>query len=97
MSKIIREFYERVGTIPALLTQKLSKFEENPDIAKEFEYWIEHKQFIAHGIEEHGYSAEKLASISEYLNGEGAFALLMELRENPDKALKRIKNGFKKK
>ena len=97
MSDLIKDFYKKAGTIPFLLSRKTEMFERNPDIAQEFEYWIINKRFKSDGIEEHGYSAEKLASISEYLNGEGAFALLIELRENPDRALKSIKGGFKKK
>ena len=42
-----------------------------------------------------GYTAKKLSELSEYLDGDGAFVLLIELRENPDKARKRITNGFK--
>lgn len=97
MSDLIKKFYKNAGTIPVLLARKTEIFERNPDIAQEFEYWITNKKFKSGGIEEQGYTAERLASISEYLNGEGAFALLVELRENPDKALKRIKGGFKKK
>lgn len=97
MNKIIKNFYENAGTLPALLMRKMSLFEKYPDIAQEFEYWINNKKFKKGGIQEHGYSAEMLSSISEYLEGEGAFAMLVELRENSDKALKRINEGFKKK
>lgn len=55
------------------------------------------KKYKDNGIKERGYTARRLASISEYLSGEGAFIMLIELRENPDKALKKIKGGFKKK
>ena len=94
MSDLIKEFYRNVGTLPVLLARKTACFERNPDIAQEFEYWIKNRRFKSGGIEEHGYTAEKLASISEYLNGEGAFALLAELRENPEKAIRRIESGF---
>lgn len=97
MSNTIKEFYEKAGTLPTLLAQKLSRFEKHPDIAQEFEYWIEHRKFKSNGIEEQGYTAEKLADLSDYLNGEGAFSLLLELRDSLDKALKRINKGFKKK
>ena len=40
------------------------------------------------------YTAEKISSLSEFMDGEGAFVLLIQLRENPQKALKRIKDGF---
>lgn len=46
---------------------------------------------------EQGYTAEKLASLSEYLDGEGTFDLLVELRENTEKGLVRISRGFKRK
>ena len=44
-----------------------------------------------------GYTAKKLSELSEYLNGDGAFVLLIELRENPEKAHRRIMQGFKRK
>ena len=44
-----------------------------------------------------GFTAKKLSEESEYLNGEGAFAMLIELRENPKKALAQIAKGFKRK
>ena len=43
------------------------------------------------------YYAKKLSEMSKYLDGEGAFMLLIELRENPQNALEKIKNGFKMK
>lgn len=41
------------------------------------------------------YTAKDIAALSKLLDGEGAFMLLIELRENPEKAKKRIKEGFK--
>lgn len=46
-------------------------------------------------VSEEGYTAKKLAGMSKYLNGEGAFMMLIELRENPEKALAQIQDGFK--
>ena len=40
MSNLIREYYEKADILGDLLTEKLEKFERNPDIAMEFEYWI---------------------------------------------------------
>ena len=48
-------------------------------------------------VEIEGYTAEKLAEMSKYLNGDGAFMMLIELRENPKKAHERIAEGFKMK
>ena len=52
---------------------------------------------MADGCIVEGYSASQLAAITEYLDGESAFLLLIELRENPQKAKKRISDGFKRK
>jgi len=41
-----------------------------------------------------GYSAQKLAELSRFLDGEGAFMMLIELRENPEKAIKKISEGI---
>ena len=96
MSEIIKEYYSKADIMPLLLKSKLSKFEIHLDIAEEFEYWIKNKSYIKeNAISVNGYTAEKLASLSEYLDGEGAFMMLIELRENPTKAMTKIENGFK--
>ena len=97
MSEIIKNFYEE-NKIPAvLLKQKIAKFDKHLDIASEFEYWIQNKVYKPDGISEEGYTAKRLAEESEYMNGEGAFMMLIELRENPKKALEQIAKGFKRK
>ena len=96
MSKIIEEYYTKAGITPLLLKQKMVKLSKYPDIAEELEYWItqnKYKEDECVVIE--GYSAKKISELSKYMNGEGAFMFLIELRENPQKALKKIKNGFK--
>ena len=96
MSGIIKEYYSKAGIIPILLKNILLKFEKHLDIAKEFEYWIENKSYIQkNAVSINGYTSEKLASLSEYLDGEGAFMMLIELRENPTNAMTKIQNGFK--
>lgn len=96
MSLIIKQFYESNKIPKILLTQKLSKFEQNTDIASEFEYWIENKSYKADGaVTVEGYTAKALAVESKFLDGEGAFVMLIELRENPESALKQIRRGFK--
>ena len=40
-------------------------------------------------------TAKSLSELSKYTDGEAAFMLLIELRETPEKTLRRIKNGFK--
>ena len=94
MDKIIEAYYNQVPVNAFLLKQKLEKFSRNPDIKKEFAYWIENKAFAKDATVIEGYTAEKLASMSAYLNGEGAFLLLIDLRENPERAIKQIAKGF---
>lgn len=95
MSKIIENYYKQADVMPLLLKQKMSKLQRNADIMREFEYWIEHKAYLQKGISIEGYTAQSLADLSSYTDGEAAFMLLIELRETPDRALRRIKNGFK--
>ena len=98
MSKVIREYYEKTHTLQSLFEQKIIKFEKHPDIMQEFEQWILNKQYKNEGaVSVLGYTAKKLSEISPYLKGEGAFILLMELRDDPEKAKRRISSGFKKK
>lgn len=98
MREIIEKYYKDNNVMPMLLQQKLSKFEKHKDIEKEFEYWIENGEFVSgNPILVEGYTAEKLAEVSKYLVGDGAFDILIELRENPKAALKKIADGFKMK
>lgn len=93
---IIIEKYLEQAHIPEFVVRiKADSYKKHLDIAKEFEYWIEHRKYLQeHCVEIEGYTAEKLSKLSEFLDGEGAFALLIELRENPKKALKKISGGF---
>jgi len=97
MSEILRQFYEDNKIPVVLLKQKIAKLENHSDIAEEFEYWIKNKDYKADGISIEGYTAQRLAEESQYMNGEGAFMMLIELRENPKKALAQIQKGFKRK
>ena len=92
----IRVFFEKYGIPKPILESKIAAFSRHEDIASEFEEWIHTKSFKSEGaICVEGYTAKKLAALSDYLNGDGAFMLLIELRENPDRALSKIKKGFK--
>jgi hypothetical protein len=97
MNEVIEKFYEENAIPAVLLKQKTAKLEKHSDIAMEFTYWIENKAYKSNGVSVEGYTARKLAEESPYMDGEGAFMMLIELRENPKKALKRISEGFKSK
>ena len=76
------------------MRMKADSYKKHLDIAKELEYWIENRTYMQERcVEIEGYAAEKLSKLSEFLDGEGAFALLIELRENPNKALMKISRG----
>ena len=94
MNKIIEKYYKETKVMPLLLKKKLAAFERHPDIASEFEYWIINNQY-QEAVCVDGYTAASIAMLSEYLDGEGAFMLLIEMRENPEKAKNRISSGFK--
>ena len=72
-------------------------FAKHKDIKQEFESWLETRRYKSNGVFVEGYSAKELAQISIFLDGEAAFVFLIELRENPDKAIKQIAKGFKMK
>ena len=94
MNSVIKEYYETAGVKPFLVDEKLDKLKKYSDIEAEFEYWIRNKQY-KNDVCVEGYKASDIADMSQYLNGEGAFMLLVELRENPEKAKQKIRNGFK--
>lgn len=98
MSKVIREYYKKAHTLPTLIEQKMLVFEKHPDIMKKFEQWLRNREYKVDGaVSVFGYTAKTISELSPYLRGEGAIVLLMELRDNPEKAKKRISTGFKKK
>lgn len=95
MKHAIVEYYSQAPIVPYLLKQKMDMLQRNSDICDEFEYWILNNDYKPNGLVINGYSAKTLATMSGFLDGEGVFMLLIELRENPDKALKQIRYGFK--
>ena len=98
MSDVIKRFYEENNIPKPVLEQKLKKFDKHKDIAEEFEFWIKERAYRDDAaVTVEGYTAKQLADLSEYLDGDGAFVLLIELRENPRKAYERIAEGFKRK
>ncbi len=94
MNKVIEQYYKDAHVMPLLLKKKMAAFEKHPDIAGEFEYWIVNKQYCE-GVCVEGYTAKAISELSPFMDGEGAFMLLIELSENPDRAKRRIASGFK--
>ena len=92
---IIRAYYKKTNLMDLLIEKKIDIFKKHPDIAKEFEYWIINNSYITeNAVNVQNYTAEKLSKLSEFLDGESAFMYLINLREEPEKTLERIKEGF---
>ena len=96
MSKIIEEYYAQANPISAILKQKMKKLQQHTDVLQEFEYWIQNSTYkTVNCVTVNGYSAQKIAELSEFADGETAFMLLIELRENPERAKHKISEGFR--
>ena len=93
MSRIVKEYYEKAHVQPFLIEQKMKNLEKHPDICKEFEEWISTKKYVDKVVVD-GYTASAIAKLSPNIAGEGAFMMLIELRENPARAKKLIEDGF---
>jgi len=96
MSNIIKEYYAKAKVMPVIMKQKLNKLQQHTDVSQEFEYWIQNGIYtIENCVSVNGYTAQKLSELSEFVDGEAAFMLLIELRENPERAKRRISEGFR--
>lgn len=93
MSVIVKEYYEKAHVQPFFIEQKMKKLDKHPDICMEFEEWISTKKFVDKVVVD-GYTASAIAEMSPNVAGEGAFMMLIELRENPARAKKLIDDGF---
>ena len=96
MSNIIENYYAQANSVPVIIKQKLTKLQQHIDVLLEFEYWIQNGSYkTVDCVSVNGYTAQKLSELSEFVDGEAAFMLLIELRENPDRAKRRILEGFR--
>lgn len=96
MVDVVKDYYEQAAISENMKKKKNLMFERNTDIKREFEHWIRTKEYFENEqVIVEGYSAKQISEMSKYMIGEGAFVMLIELRENPENALKKIKNGFR--
>lgn len=94
----IESYYKHAGVASFLLKGKLQRLSSHPDILAEFAEWIDTQAYREENcVVVEGYTAKSIAAMSKYMDGEGAFMLLIELREAPQRAHRRIKSGFVKK
>ena len=95
MVERIKEYLTSAGLDEEFVERKLSQYSKHVDIADEFANWIASGKYTEDGIQVEGYTAKQLSELSEYLVGEGSFSMLIMLREKPEKAKKKIQEGFR--
>lgn len=92
---IIREYYERIGLPSILIDGDIAAFDKHPDIKREFEHWLETREYIVDNCTVvENYTAKSVAEEFPVLDGEGAFRLLVQLRDEPEEAHEFINSGF---
>ena len=92
---VVKEYYENAGIVPALLNSKIGKLERHPDVLEEFAEWIKTGSYKETScVEVEGYTAKSIAAVSSFLDGEGAFMMLIDLREKPALAKKKLANAL---
>lgn len=98
MEKIISYFVNEKGVtevVAKVLSKNISKYQ---DIKDEFIYWIDNRSFqLQNPVEINGYNASIIHKKAPFLDAAGVYNLLVTLRDNPDKALEYLKNGFPRK
>lgn len=93
LSSVVKEYYKKAGIVPALLNSKISKLERHPDVLAEFVEWIKTGSYKETDcVEVDGYTAKRISKVSAFLDGDGAFMMLIDLREKPVLAKKKLAN-----
>ena len=93
-SRIIQYLFKKGLKNPALAGELAKKLTKYSDIKHEVLFWLINNQFPENGLDIHGYTAAKIAELAPFLDGIGVYDFLVDLRENPDQAQKRIAAGF---
>ena len=95
--KFIKYYIEEKKTTPVvanLLVKKLLKYE---DIANEFSNYLDKRNYdFENALEIEGYTAKKISEISP-LDASGVYAFMVTLRDDKEKALETVRNGFPRK
>ena len=85
------EMSERIANRTAT---KLCRYE---DIKNEFLSWVATNEFSDSGLVIEGYNAKKIAELAPFMSGVGVYNFMVDLRDNPEVALKTIEAGFPRK
>ena len=92
---MIRDYYEQIRLPSILIDNEVAAFNKHPDIKREFEYWLESREYIVDNCAVvENYTAKSIAEQFTVLDGEGAFRLLVQLRDDPKEAHELINSGF---
>jgi len=98
MEKIVKYFIEEKGTTEAvakILSKTIIKYE---DIRDEFINWLETRDFdFESPVIIEGYTAKQIFEIEPSLDAAGIYNFMVTLREQPEKGMEYIKNGFPRK
>lgn len=96
--KLMNYFIEekkQTEQVAKLLTRSLLKYS---DIAEEFCYWLDNRQYKKENmLIINGYSAEDIGSIAKNMDVSGVYNFMVTLRDNPDRAIQTIRDGFPRK
>lgn len=80
------------GAVAKVLSALLLKY---VDIAEEFCYWLEKREYKKDGqIRISGYSAKDISLLAPHFDAAGVYNFMVTLRDNPKKAAETIENKF---
>ncbi len=97
--ELIRKYLEEEKKMSSVILERtIAKIERHTDIAEEFKFWIETKEYKTDTpLRIEGYTAEEIFKMAPFLDGLGVFNFLVTLREQPEKAKAQISAGFPRK
>lgn len=87
---------EKNCTSELVMNRLLDKIIKYEDILDDFCHWLQTRDYYNEdAVVVDGYSAQAIVDLAPMLDGIGAFNFLVDLRDQPEKAKKVIKEGFK--
>lgn len=82
-----------VGLPAEQVMNKIIKYE---DILEDFCHWLETRDYYnENAVVVDGYSAQAIVDLAPMLDGIGAFNFLVDLRDQPERAKRIIREGFR--
>lgn len=98
MDQVMQYCLEELKMPKPIATMIINTLSEQPDIFEEFKKWLETRSYdMDDAISVEGYTAKAISEIAPFFDGIGVYGFLVELREDPEHAKKKIKQGFPRK